>query len=71
MEVAEIILVQDGKRPGGLRLGVVECALIQFRALDDPHAGKAGDTRAVTALRGGQDDGHPLAVPDREFLDHP
>jgi hypothetical protein len=71
VEIAEIVLVQDGERPGGLHPGIEEGLLIQLRALDELHAGQPGKGRPVTAAGGRQDDRDALAVPDGEFLDHP
>lgn len=71
MEIAEIVLVQDGERPGGLHPGIEEGLLIQLRALDELHARQPGDGRPVTAAGGRQDDRDALGVPDGEFPDHP
>jgi len=71
VEIAQVVLVQYGERASGLQLRAMEGALVQFGALDDPHAREARDSRAVPVLRGRQDDRYPLAVPDGEFLDHP
>ena len=71
VEVAEIVLPEQGQRPGRGQPRVQEGLVVEFGALDDPDPRQLGDPPAMAVGRGRQDDGDLLAVPARQFLDHP
>jgi hypothetical protein len=71
MEIAEAVLAGQGHGPGRLRLGRGERLGVQLGPLDDPDARQLRDPRAMPACRRAEQDGHPLAVVDRQLLDDP
>ena len=71
MEVAQVVLAEQGERVGGLDPGGAERVRAQLRPLDDPHPGQRGDLRAVALGVGPEQDGHRLAVSGRQLLDDP
>ena len=71
VEVAEVVLAQQGQGAGGRHVGGEEGLVVQLGPLDDPHAGQPGDRRAVAPLRRRHDHRDLLAVPERQLLDHP
>jgi hypothetical protein len=71
MEVAQVVLAEQGERLGRLDPGGAERVRGQLRPLDDPHPGQCGDPRAVTLALGPEQDGHGLAVPGGQLLDDP
>jgi hypothetical protein len=50
MEVAQVVLAEQGERLGGLDPAVLNASALSFRPLDDPHPGQRGDPRAVPWL---------------------
>jgi hypothetical protein len=71
MEIAQVVLAEQGERLGGVDPGGAERVRAQFRPLDDPHPGQRGDPRAVALGVRPEQDGHRLAVPGRQLLDDP
>ena len=71
VEVAQIVLAQQGQRPGRLDPGSGEGAGIQVRPLDDAHPGQPCDARPLVLLPGSQQDRHLFAVGGGQFFDDP
>src|SRR5215468_1122438 len=71
MEVAQVILAQQGQGAGRLHLRGGEGVGVQFRPLDDPYLGQAGDAGPLALLPGAQQNRDFLAVGGGQFLDDP
>jgi hypothetical protein len=69
VKVGQVIPPHQGHRPGRGDLRGGERAAVEYRPLDDPHAGQLRDPPAVAALGRAEQDGDPLAVVGGEFLD--
>lgn len=71
MEIAQVVLAGQGHGPGRLGLSCGERLGVQLRPLDNPDAGQLRNARAMPPCRRAEQDGHPLAVVDRQLLGDP
>jgi hypothetical protein len=68
VEVPDVVLPDDGQRPGGLDVRVGEGLAAELGVLEHADTRQRGDLRPVVPQPGRQQDGHRLAVPGAQFL---